>query len=718
MDPWPPARAGIVRRPQMTGSIRSLLHPRTVAVIGASNEPARIGGRPIQAMLLNSFMGEIYPVNPKYKTVQGLKTYPSISEVPARVDTAIIAVPAALTVEAVRDCANAGVQSAIVFSSGFAEVGSSGRDAQDAIRAIAREQGIRVLGPNCLGAFHPESGWFGTFANAPSMIRLRSGPLGIVSQSGAYGAHVFLASQMRGVGATYWVSTGNEADVSVAEVIQFFASAPEVEIIVAYAEGVQDGPQLKEALRMARFAKKPVIFLKSGRSVAGAEAAATHTASLAGADSIYDALFRQYGVHRARTTEEAVHVAYSCQFGRFPKGRRIGVQTVSGGVGIQLADACEDFALDVPELPDVAQKQLKELVPFASARNPVDFTAQVLNDPAVMKNAVGIAIEAGGCDAQVVYLSSVPGVQSARASTLQIFKDIRDSYPDENISLCFIASEEVTREYEALGYPCFQEPQHAIRSLAALARFHDSFNRPAAETSFQDTGATAIPARGPVSEVEAKRILADAGIRVVREVLVDSATEAVEAWRSFGCPVVLKIASADIPHKTEIGGVVLDLNDEGRVLAAYHLLRSRASDLVPNARVDGVVVAEMVSGGVEAVAGIIVDPVFGPAVMFGLGGVLIEVLKDVVFRLAPFDASEARRMIDEIRGRAVLDGVRGGEACDVEALATALSRLSVFAHRHQGAIASVDINPLIVRPDGVVAVDALIVLREGVLHEA
>ena len=692
--------------------LEPMLRPRSVAIIGASDTESRIGGRPIHSMKGRGFKGKIYPVNPKWETIQGLEAYGSIRDIPEAVDCAIIAVPANVAVDAIRECADHGAKSAVVFSSGFAELDENGAKAQDEVSAVARESGMRLIGPNCLGVFNISESWYGTFANAPGMIRLPPGPAGIVSQSGAYGSHVFMVSQLRGVGANYWVTTGNESDVDVAEVIEYYAQAPDVKVIIAYAEGMTDADRICNALELAREAEKPVIFMKVGQTDVGAAAAASHTASLAGADAIYEALFRQYGVYRAETTEELVDVAYACQFGRFPAGPRVSLQSISGGVGVQMADAAVKRGLDVVPLPEGTQKKLKKLIPYAGVRNPVDFTAMALVDPELMQQNISLTIDEADYDSHIIYLTSVPASPFTRASCEEIFGNIRNKYPDEVMIMSLIGPPDVVGLYEALDYPCIEDPSLAVRAMAALTHFGEVFERgrpdrpPAAAP-----GALPAPKR-PVAEHEAKRILASAGIDGTRDLLVQSADDAVRAWKELGGAVVMKIASPDIQHKTEVGGVLLDVNGESAVAEGFDALIERVSSAKPDAAIDGVIVAEMISGGVETVMGVVRDPVFGPAVMFGLGGVLVEVLKDVTFRLAPFGIDEARRMIDEIQGRPILDGVRGAPPASVDALAEALARLSVFAHENADTVESIDVNPFIVLPDRAVAVDALIVPRE------
>ncbi len=692
----------------MTHPLDPILKPASVAVIGASDTPGRIGGRPVFAMK-DTFKGNLYAVNPNRETIQGLPAYRSIQDVPEPVDCAVIAVPAAQAVQTLRDCVACGVKGAVMFTSGFAEQNEAGARAQEEIAQISHSSGLRVLGPNCLGVFNLNQGWYGTFASAAGMMKVGAGPVGIVSQSGAYGSHLYIVAQARGVGTNYWVTTGNECDVDVAEVIEFYACDPTVKVIVAYAEGMKDKGRIVRALSAARDAKKPVIFMKVGRTDVGAAAAASHTASLAGADAVYDALFRQYGVYRANTTEELLDVAYACQFGRYPAGRELSIQSISGGVGVQMGDAAVDAGLNVTPLPDSTQAKLKQLIPFAGTRNPVDFTASALNDTSLMYKNVSLTIEEANYDSHAVYLAGVPASQFTRESTLQVFTDLRNTYPDEIMVMSMIGPPEVIAPYEALNFPCFEDPSLAIRALGAMTFFGEIFRRGAPQESPPLPVGSLPPPAHPTAEQEAKQLIAAAGIPVARETLAKSADEAVGAWASFGRPVVMKIASPDIQHKTEIGGVLLNVDSEAAVREAWQTLCDRAARSRPDAKLDGILVGEMITGGVETVLGVVNDPVFGPAVMFGLGGVFVEVLKDVVFRLAPFGVDEAHRMIGQIKGRAMLDGVRGQPAADREALAQALSQLSVYAATHADRIESIDINPFIVLPEGAVAVDALIV---------
>jgi acyl-CoA synthetase (NDP forming) len=693
----------------MKHSLESLLRPQSVAVIGASDNPARIGGRPIYSMLKDNFQGKLFPVNPNRDIVQGLQAYPNISSVPVPVDSAVISVPENVALQVIKECAESGVKSAVVFTSGFAETGTAGLDAQQQIAKIASDSGMRILGPNCLGVFNLSAGWFGTFANTLASKKIPTGPIGIVTQSGAYGGHLFTITQNRGVGTNYWVTTGNEVDIDVAEVIKFYASEPEIRVIISYAEGIKNGNRMREALQAARNAKKPVIFMKVGSTEAGARAAASHTASLAGEDAIYDGLFKQYGVYRAETTEEMADVAYACQFGRYPNGPKIGLQTISGGIGVQMADAASKKGFDVAPLPKSTQEKIIKLIPFAGVNNPVDFTGQVLNERKLLEDSMRFVIDEADYDSQILYLASLPISEFTKDISLEIFTALRKRYPEELMFLSMIGPQESRKPYEEIGYPCFEDHSLAVRAMAALKYFAEVFKQGKQKVIASTKGNKLARLEKNISEFEAKSILSAAGIPANREFLTQSCEEAIEAQKTIDGPVVLKVASPDIPHKTEIGGVLLNLTTKEEVEESYQKLITNVQSNAPKAKIDGIIVAEMITGGIETVLGVTKDPVFGPTVMFGLGGVFVEVLKDVTFRVAPFGPKEAHRMIDEIRGRAVLDGARGAPPADIDALANAISTLSIFAAENSDTIQTIDINPFLALPKGAVAVDALII---------
>lgn len=701
-------------QPYSHSSLDMLLRPRSVAIFGASDDPTRISGRPLRYLLEAGFEGPIYPINPNRETVQGLRAYASLAAVPQTPDVALIAVPAALTEQAVRDCVDKGVGGAVIFSAGYAESGDDGLAIQQRVADIARSGGLRLLGPNCLGVFNPQIGFFGTFTQSLDKEMPSPGPLGIVSQSGAYGSHIAYLARQRGMGINYWITTGNEADVDVAESLEWMAGQDDIKVIMAYVEGIRDGERFRRALALARRNRKPVIMMKVGRSEIGAKAASSHTASLAGSDAIYDALFRQYGVYRADTTDEQLDVAYACMRGIYPQGNKLGVVTLSGGAGVLISDAAERYAMDVAPMPEGAQQTLRALLPFATVTNPVDTTAQALNDMNLLAQNIEVMLDQGGYDALIGFFSTVPNTRTLSGPLRKAIENGCASFPDRLIALEMVADKEIVREYEKAGFLVFEDATRAVRALSALSGFSNAFMR--GDAVFADAGTFAPIGKEPMSEVEAKKLLGVAGIPFLDEKLVAHPKAAGEAADAIGYPVVMKIVSAGIEHKTEIGGVIVGVQDRASVEEAYTTLMDRAARHRPDAAIEGVLVAPMAKKGVEVIVGVSRDSVFGPAVMFGLGGVHVEVLKDVTFRLAPFDLSEAHAMIDEIRGRGLLSGVRGAAPSDVDAVARLLVDVSEFAAAHRDDIESIDLNPVIVLPrgEGVVALDALVVPRGGV----
>lgn len=698
-------------QPYSRSSIDTLLRPRSVAIFGASDDPTRISGRPLRYLLEAGFAGPIYPINPNRATVQGMAAYASLAAVPETPDVALIAVPAALTEQAVRDCVEKGVKSAVIFSAGYAESGEDGLAIQQLVADIARAGGLRLLGPNCLGVFNPQIGFYGTFTQSLDKEMPSPGPLGIVSQSGAYGSHIAYLARQRDMGINYWITTGNEADVDVSECLEWMAGQDDVQVIMAYVEGIRDGERFRRALALARRNRKPVIMMKVGRSEIGAKAASSHTASLAGSDAIYDALFRQYGVHRAETTDEQLDVAYACMRGIYPEGNKLGVVTLSGGAGVLISDAAERHGLDVAPMPDKPQQALQALLPFATVTNPVDTTAQALNDMNLLAQNIEVMLEQGGYDALIGFFSTVPNTRTLSGPLRKAIENGCSRFPDRLIALEMVADKEVVREYENAGFLVFEDAARAVAALSALTRFAAAFGR---EDAVRTTGASPLPiGGGALSEVVAKKLLGAAGIPFLREALVTNPQDAVVSADSIGYPVVMKIVSPDIEHKTEIGGVIVGVHDREGVENAYRTLIERAAHHRPDATIEGVLVAPMAKKGVEVIVGVSRDPVFGPAVMFGLGGVHVEVLKDVTFRLAPFDLVEAKTMIHEIRGREMLHGVRGAPPSDIVALAQLLVDVSEFAAAHREDIESIDLNPVIVLPEGqgLVALDALLVPR-------
>ena len=690
----------------------ALFNPRSVAVIGASEDPNRIGGRPLRYLKEFGFRGKVWPVNPRRDRVQGIEARPDIGEVPGPIDVAVVAVAAANVPETIEACANRGVGAAVVFTSGFAETDAAGAARQRRLREIARSSGMRILGPNCLGVYNAATGFFATFTTTLDIHRPKPGPVAIVSQSGAYGSHLGLLARRRRIDIGLWVSTGNECDVTVSECIAWMAQRPGIEVVAAYAEGIGDGDALLASLDAARARGKRVFFTKTGRSEAGAEAVRSHTAALAGADAVFDAMLAQTGIVRTDSTEEMLDAAYASSFGALPSSRRVGLMTISGGAGVMMADEAVVRGLEVAPMPEEAQRRLKENLSFCTPRNPVDITAQVFNAPHLVGAFLDAMLDEGDYGAIVLFFTYVASVEFMAKPLVEAIARARERHPHRPILMSMVGSDEAIAPYEALNVPVFEDPVRAVRTVSALARVREGLARgPRAHVD----PAAHRPGRpfsgGRLDEHEALALLASWGVPAVETRVAGSAEEAANAAFAVGAPVAMKVLSPDIAHKTEADGVALSVAPEDAA-GEHDALVARARAFDADAEIRGTLVAPMVSG-VEWILGVRRDPVFGPVVMAGAGGVLAEILDDVAFRKAPIDPAEAKRMIAGLRCAQVLEGVRGRPRCDVDALASAMAALSRFAAAHPDTVESVDVNPFVVLPDGRggVALDALIVSR-------
>ncbi|SDE87286.1 acetate--CoA ligase family protein [Rhodospira trueperi] len=694
-------------------TIEGLLAPRTVAVIGASDDPTRIGGRPIAVMRRAGYAGRILPVNPKRETVQGLACHPRIDDLPEAPDAALIAVPAKRVPESIAALGRKGCKVATLFSAGFAEVGGDGEAAQRELLALAREAGIRLLGPNTLGVYNVDIGYYGTFSSSLDTGLPRPGNIGIASQSGAFGAHLGALARDRGLGTSVLMTTGNEADITVADAIAWMARNHRTDVICAYMEAVNDVPAFLAALDAAREAGKPVIALKAGRSAVGARAATSHTASLAGNAAVADAVLAAHGAVAVRDPETLMDFAYAASKKILPDRHSLGVITVSGGAGIVISDEAERIGLPMPAMPampDDAQATLKRILPYASATNPLDCTAQALNDPSLLKSFTRAALNDGEYGAVLCFLTYVAGSPALCDVILEAFRPLRAEFPDRIIAFCALGAPDVLDRYDEAGILVFDDPCRAARAIHAVCGMGAARAKPTARSPV--VSPVALPSVSP-DEAAAKALLARSGIRAAPEIVAEDAEAAAKAAGTLGYPVVMKLLSPDIAHKSDIGGVKLNLTDAEAVRRAHLDILDAARRNAPEARLSGVLVAKHLSGGVECLMGLNRDPRFGPMAVFGLGGIFVEILNDVALRPCPFDVDTAREMILSIRGARILTGARGRDPADIDALAEMLSRLSVFAAGAGERLISVDLNPVLALPtgQGAYALDAVIELE-------
>jgi acetate---CoA ligase (ADP-forming) len=684
------------------------MSPSTVAVIGASDDPTKFGGRVFSYLTSGQWAGRAIAVNPRLSTVQGHPALRSITEAGIPVDLAVIAVPSEAVEEAVTACVQAGVRASVVFASGFAESGSSGRLRQEALVEEARRGGMRLVGPNCIGTVNVHDRFAASFATMWSTWHA-PGPVSIFSQSGAMASYCYELLRERGVGVSNWMSTGNEADVTVGECIAHVTRDPRTRVVLAALEGVSDGPQLVRALAQARSAGKAVIVLKVGRSQVGQAAAASHTGSLAGEDRVFDAAVRQAGAIVVRSFSEAIDLAIAFALLPMPAGRRLGIVSCSGGGGIMAADRAQEVGLSVPELEGPIRERLDAMLPGGNSRNPVDVTAMVLSDIELMVAPIAEVASSLRVDAIVVFLTSAFRTEVQFDELVKRFDRHDLLRLGKPIALSLVTSSPGVRRLVAAGYPCFMEPAHAVDALAAMCSWRDGGQKTSTLLGIKDH----VP---PVSiglpehrdEASLLEYLTAFNVPGAATRLARSREEALHYARELGPVVVMKVSVPGLAHKTELGGVLLGIAGSENVASAWEALNAKRlmHDAGPNS---GVIVQRQMTGVAEIVIGAKRDRDFGPVLMVGLGGQWVEVLDDVSLRLAPVSEEEAHEMLNELRGIELLRGARGRPKADLDAAARAIA---AFSHLVAAAdIDSLEINPFVLGAvgQGGWAVDAKLV---------
>jgi acetate---CoA ligase (ADP-forming) len=693
------------------------LNPRGVAVVGVSSDATRIGGQALRLLTDFGFPGKIYPVNPKYPDIKGLKCYPDLGAVPQPCDVAIIALSAAHVAGAIEQCGRAGIPFALVLSSGFSEVGAEGKALQAQLVAAARTAKVRMVGPNCLGIMNLKDSARLGFGGTLQMPGLKPGPLAMVTQSGGFGFGILAAASYYGIGCNYAISTGNEADLTLLDWVADLVERPEVEIVVAFMESIEDGRRLIEIGERALELGKPVLAWKIGNTEVGRQAALSHSARMSAGYELYRAAFRRGGLVEIRDVDDMVDVSKAFLMHKLPAGKRVAVLTLSGGAGVLLADRCIEHGLEVPPLSEGTTAKLKEiLVSFASIGNPVDATAHGYNDNfAAYGRAVKLVLDDPNIDQVIARLprgkSAGPWSQSLVGQLAGTAKPLVISWPtapDDN--------GDVMTFLEQNGVPCILgagRTAHALAALADFARRRDHGRRSGKSTAriAAKQSLELPPGAGTLGERRSKALLQRYGIPVVGEALLKPSEVDALTASPLAFPVAVKIESPDVPHKTEAGAVRLNIRDLAGIKQAAREIVAAARKHKPDARIEGILVQEM-AAGVEVILGAVNDATFGPTVTFGLGGVFTELLHDVTHQFAPFDVATARAMIGDVKGAALLNGYRGRPPLDTAALADALARLSLLIADHADRIAEIDVNPLFVREKGVVAADALVVLKK------
>ena len=707
--------------------LKRLFAPNSVAVIGVSQSPTAFGSSAVNNLIRNKFPGRIYRINPKYDTIGDQPCFHSVADLPEVPDCAIIALPRQGVEAAVRQCAEAGVGGVVIFASGYFETGIEGRgDEQDRLVAIARESGLKIIGPNCMGFADFAGQAMVSFATHDMDLLAPPYPgIAVLSQSGAMG---FSLSQSvrRGMNISHVVACGNAADVNVTDCISYFADEPGCGAIACLFEGLTDPQQLLDAGEIATAANKPVVICKLGSSEGGAAAAMSHTGSLAGSIAAYGAAFERAGMIVVPSIERLLETAaFLCKIKRPPTGRGVAAIGGSGGSLIATTDSADAHGLDMPELGKELEEKMRPYVPeFGALRNPCDLTAMVAANPTAFPAAVETMLGDDRYSAIVVPQLSVKVTTRGRLQSIAAV----GSKLGKPVCLPFIGG--------WVGGPGneFAEMERGLQwffsmdSCSATIKLWHHYDdmrlarekhgpRKLVRLSPADARAKAAKLidaskNKTLTEREAKEVLAAYGVPVVGEKLVQSADDAVKAATSLGMPVAMKVESPDIPHKTEAGVIRLNLKSAGDVKAAYDVVMANANKYNAKARINGVLVQPMAPAGTEIMVGARIDPLFGPLIVAGLGGVLVELLKDTTLELAPIRTYEAQAMLAKLKGQAMLDGFRGSEPVERDKLADIIVRLSEFADDQKDRIAELDVNPLICAGNRIVAVDALIVKKD------
>jgi acetyltransferase len=703
----------------MPHPLDSFFSPESIALIGASRDLEKIPGRLLSMLRKNGFPGKIYPINPNYGDIDGLKCFPSIAAVAQPIDLAIVIIPARAVLGALEQCAAVGVKNAVIISSGFAEEGGDSAAMQDAIVALAKKTGMRISGPNAEGFYSEVQRVAATFSptvdlkpDAPRLIATRR-RIGIVAQSGGIGFAIYHRAKALGIALSYVVSTGNESDLGAGEFLDYMVQDSSTDVILLFIEGIRDVDKFLAAARRAAEMGKPVIVIKVGRSGAGERAAASHTASMAGWSAAYDAVFAKYGFIVSNDLDEAVTIAAVLISNPMPSGDRVAVLTVSGGAGIWGADTVAMQGLQVPELSETIQAEIRALLPsYGTARNPIDVTAQGVHSGGLQKS-IDLLDVSDEVDAILVVLS-------LSSETRMPFKqaELKPVIDAQNKPIVFysytLPSDFARKELAASGAVVLSGLAHvsvAMRQMVQRARFRLAPPADRAASRLRDLSAHLKPAT--LSEFDSKTLLHDAGIALPDEVLVTEKTALDAAIARVGFPLVVKIQSRDIPHKSEVSGVRVNIATKGEVFLAYQALLESARRHRPDAVIQGVLVSPMAKKGVEIIIGTLLDATFGPMIMVGLGGITTELFRDVIYRPAPVSATEAASMLGELKAAPLLRGFRGAAKADIPALSQLIAQVSVLAAQFSGEISEIELNPVLVHAEGqgVTILDALVVRR-------
>ncbi len=700
---------------QQSGNLDMLFAPKSVAVIGASNRQGSVGRAVFTNILLNEYRGTVYPVNPKDRSISGVRSYPSVQDLPESVDVAVIVVPAAVVPDVTEDCGKRGVKGLIVISAGFKEIGQDGAALERQVASLAQKYSMRMVGPNCLGAINtdPEVRLNASFASQMPL----EGSIAFASQSGALGEAVIDYAAGEGIGFSKFISVGNKADVNENDVLEYLRADPKTKVILLYIEDIVDGRKFVDTVSKVT-EEKPIIAVKAGVSPEGAKAASSHTGALAGSDEAYNAILKQSGVLRVESIIDLFDYARAFAKQPPPRGNRVAIITNGGGPGIMATDASVRYGLQISQFSETTKSKLRAgLQKEASVNNPIDLIGDAQSD------RYELALQAlydESVDCGLVLLTP-----QAMVDLKKVAETIASVGPrsGKTILASILGLTDITPAIDVLesnNIPHYTFPESAVRALAAMYEYQCWVERPRTEIRHFDVdvgkareiisnakraGLTNIP------QDDALRILSIYGLPVIKTETASSKAEALEAAKRIGYPVAMKIVSPDVVHKIDVGGVKLDLSSDQDVSEAFDEILKNVNARVPDARIEGVILQEYVTGGTETIIGIHRDPKFGPLLMFGLGGIYVEAYRDVSFRLAPIRELSADNMINQIRGSKILQGFRGQPPADTKSIAECIERLSQLSIELPD-IAELDVNPLVAFANGCRALDARIIVAK------
>jgi acetate---CoA ligase (ADP-forming) len=693
--------------------IRYLFEPRSIAVIGASQDPSKIGYKIVDNIVSGGYAGKVYPVNPKGGEIFGLRGYKDVTDISEGVDIGCIVVPAPHVFDAVKRCALKKIKFNMIISSGFSEIGN--REEERKIVDYAREHGMRVLGPNIFGVFSATSSLNATFGPR----NIRPGNIAIITQSGALGIAMIGKTTVENIGLSAIVSVGNKADIGETDCLEHLLNDDTTKVIMIYIEGLKEGSRFVSTLQRTT-KKKPVVVVKSGRSQRGAIAAASHTGALAGSDEVFAHLMKQSHVLRAESLKEALEWCKFFANTPLPTGENCVIVTNGGGIGVLATDACEKYGVKLYDNYDVLKTTFSDMMPyFGSAKNPIDLTGQATSVhyqsafEASLRSPDIHSLIALYCETAVFDIDNFSPIIE---NNYQKFKEAK-----KPVVFCLVGgrqTEDCVQDLRKRDVPVFTDPYEAVSCLGSIYTYFSARKAPSEaveEAAIDVPGIQAVIQKVRADQRrfllpgEAQILMQAAGIPMPKSFIAHHLEEAVTAAEEMGYPVVMKIVSKDILHKSDVGGVALDLLNKKEVIEAYEAIVHKCRTLRPDAKIEGVEICEMLSPGVELIVGARIDPSFGPVVMCGLGGIYVEVMKDVSFRALPMSRREAIAMIKEIRSYPILLGVRGEKKRDIEGLVDTIIKVGTIVEKCRG-VSDIEINPLLVYEQGVKAVDARILL--------